>query len=109
MEQRICKYREERCLNKMERNLSVVKEPLYLNLPDKVFFDLCNDRYGVNRGIYNVIDYWFFLNGYQDIETRRDTIFKFLAFLQKHQIKKFGKGGVKNSLELFVKIEGRKR
>ncbi|MBT2653730.1 hypothetical protein J7E81_00525 [Bacillus sp. ISL-18] len=86
----------------MERNLSVVKEPLYFNLPDKNFFDLCNVRYGINRGVYNVIDHWFFLNGFQDIKSRRGTILKFLTFLHKHQIKKFGKGGVKKSLELFL-------
>lgn len=86
----------------MERNLSIVKESFYFDLPDKIFFDLCHDRYGVNRGVYNVIDQWLFINGYQEIKTRRDIILKFLSFLQKHQINKFGKGGVKNSLELFL-------
>jgi riboflavin kinase len=80
----------------------IVEEPLSFNLPDKEFFDLCHERYGVNRGVYNVIDHWFFRKGFKDIEARRNTILHFLAYLQKHQINKFGKGGVKNSLELYM-------
>jgi riboflavin kinase len=86
----------------MGPTISIVKESLLLKLPDKAFFDLCNELYGINRGVYNVIDHWFYHNGYQDIESRRDTILKFLDYLQKHRINKFGKGGVKQNLEIFT-------
>ena len=81
---------------------SIVKESLLLKLPDKAFFDLCNECYGINRGVYNVIDHWFYHYGYQDIESRRDTILNFLDYLQKHKINKFGKGGVKQNLESYT-------
>jgi riboflavin kinase len=81
---------------------SIVNESLLLKLPDKAFFDLCHELFGINRGVYNVIDHWFYHHGYQDIESRRDTILSFLDYLRKHKIYKFGKGGVKHNLELFT-------
>jgi riboflavin kinase len=86
----------------LSQNISIVKESLSVSLPDKSFFDICHERYGVNKGVYNVIDNWFFLQGYQDIELRRNTILKFLAFLHEINIKKFGKGGVKTNLASFI-------
>ncbi|WP_338449811.1 hypothetical protein R4Z09_27300 [Niallia oryzisoli] len=86
----------------MSTTISVVKESLVLKLPDKSFFDLCNELYGINRGVYNVIDHWFYHHGHQEIESRRDTILNFLDYLQKHKINKFGKGGVKHNLEIFT-------
>ncbi|KAA9029934.1 hypothetical protein [Niallia endozanthoxylica] len=89
----------------MSTTISRVKESLILKLPDKSFYDLCNELYGINRGVYNVIDHWFYHHGYQEIELRRDTILSFLDYLQKQKITKFGKGGVTHSLELFIFIQ----
>lgn len=86
----------------MSPTINMVKESLLLKLPDKAFFDLCNELYGINRGVYNVIDHWFYHNGNQDIEIRRDKILHFLDYLQKQKIDKFGRGGVKYNLELFT-------
>lgn len=88
----------------MSQNISMMKESLSVRLPDKSFFGICHERYGVNKGVYNVIDDWFYLQGYQDIESRRYTILKFLAFLEQYNIEKFGKGGVKTNLESFITI-----
>lgn len=82
--------------------IRIVKESLLLNRPDKAFFDYCYECYGINRAIYNVIDQWLFQNGHPCIEERRDAILLFLDDLQKQEIGKFEKGGVRDSLELFM-------
>ncbi|WP_394237155.1 hypothetical protein [Niallia oryzisoli] len=86
----------------MIQTIRIVNESLLTNLPDKAFFDYCHECYGVNRGVYNVIDQWLYQSGNQAIEARRDAILHFLDYLQQQEIKKFGKGGVKSYLEGFM-------
>lgn len=82
-----------------------------VHLPDKQFVDWCAESYLINRGVFNVIDSWFFENGVQDVIRRRKIIVQFLNYLkadgnnpEDKKFLKFGKGGVKHSLEKFVKL-----
>ena len=76
-----------------------------IHLPDTEFQVFCETAFGINRGVYNVIDYWFFENGIQHVVARRKEIVNFLQ-LQRREIRKdgsvkirFGKNGLKNRLE----------
>ncbi|MDR4435007.1 riboflavin kinase [Bacillus tequilensis] len=79
-----------------------------LNLPDLYFYKKCNDLYGINRGVYNVIDNWFFEYGITQIAYRRIYILSFLSFLKEGDQKtsskyiKFGAGGLTEKLSRFV-------
>lgn len=77
--------------------------------PDKQFFDFCSKNYCINRGIFNVIDSWFYNYGWTEIVMRRKVIVQYLTFLcenefynEKKLFIQFGKGGVKGSLHLFI-------
>ncbi|MEW9673342.1 hypothetical protein [Ammoniphilus sp. 3BR4] len=37
-----------------------------IQLPDILFCKLCEDKYGINRGVYNSIDTWFFQKGMEN-------------------------------------------
>jgi hypothetical protein len=80
-----------------------------VHLPDKGFIDFCSKQYSVNRGVFNVIDHWFFDFGVENIILRRKAIIQFLTYLHsensynhKKMYLQFGKGGVKKSLYYFV-------
>ncbi|WP_051302572.1 hypothetical protein [Salibacterium aidingense] len=80
-----------------------------IHLPDKKFVDWCTENYTINRGVFNVIDNWFFDHGLKDIIQRRTAIIQYLKFLQNWSdpdsnklFVSFGKGGVKRSLCYFV-------
>ncbi|MGF6951571.1 riboflavin kinase [Neobacillus sp. B4I6] len=68
-----------------------------VHLPDLHFVQLCEKEFGLNRGMYNTIDFWFFAKGISDIRYRRERILHFLksvpALNQKGKIK-FGHGGL---------------
>ncbi|MGP4082687.1 hypothetical protein ACTWQL_22675 [Pseudalkalibacillus sp. R45] len=80
-----------------------------IHLPDKKFVDWCLENFSINRGVFNVIDNWFFDYGIQHIVRRRRIIIQYLDHLQtydhikvKRKRPQFGKGGVKQSLYYFV-------
>lgn len=50
-----------------------------IHLPDLLFIQYCNDQFGINRGIYNTIDSWFFEKGIINILERRQKIYHFLT------------------------------
>ena len=82
----------------------------YLNLPDIEFFLLCEERYRVNKGVYNTIDRWFYQNGIKNIIHRRIYLLAFLEFVSESNLKKnqhayirFGNGGLTNKLNEFLK------
>lgn len=50
-----------------------------IHLPDLLFIKCCNDLFGINRGIYNTIDSWFFEKGIINILERRQRIYHFLT------------------------------
>lgn len=88
---------------------------LYLNLlnskelsyPDLAFARLCEERFRVNRGIYNIVDNYFFENGYEIVEQRREKTIQFLnwvtVLLPKSENIKFGNNGVSEQLNFFLK------
>ncbi|VEF46641.1 RNA-binding riboflavin kinase [Bacillus freudenreichii] len=80
-----------------------------VNLPDLEFTSLCRRKYSINRGVFNVIDDWFFNYGMTNIAARRKTILQFLAYVyekkkpkQSEMYLQFGKGGIKNHLYYFT-------
>ena len=48
-----------------------------LNLPDLLFSKLCEDHYGINKGVYNTIDRWFYEQGVNHMVNRRKMVFSF--------------------------------
>jgi riboflavin kinase len=53
-----------------------------VNLPDLLFFNHCEQNFGINRGVYNTIDEFFFKIGFSEINTRRKTVLNFLFYLR---------------------------
>jgi riboflavin kinase len=74
---------------------------------DLSFMQFCEKEFGINRGIYNTIDDWFFNIGIKNLLKRRKTIIMFLQGLQKRDSTqpskkvKFGNGGLKLCLGEF--------
>ncbi|MFD1706251.1 hypothetical protein ACFSCZ_05705 [Siminovitchia sediminis] len=76
-----------------------------INLPDLLFVQYCTETYGLNRGVYNTIDKWFYMKNVKDIKARRERILEFLLFSIKSMNQeerksrlKFGKGNLVNLL-----------
>jgi riboflavin kinase len=79
------------------------------DLPDHTFTNWCFISYGVNKGIYNVLDDLFYQNGIRNILDRRRTILTFLQFITNKRLEKnskqtlkFGKGGVSQLVQEFI-------
>jgi riboflavin kinase len=85
------------------------KQNNIINLPDIAFVRHCQTLYGVNRGVYNTVDCWFYDKGMTDIRIRRTAMLAFLNQLlegsheQKKNIK-FGHNGLTPRLNEFMKI-----
>lgn len=86
----------------------------YLNLPDLEFFIWCNKQYRLNRGIYNVIDQWFYEYGVINVQYRRIQLLAFLEFMKdellgQDQTKfiRFGHGGLRKKLNEFIQDNGK--
>jgi riboflavin kinase len=82
-----------------------------LNLPDLQFFKWCGRQFGVNRGVFNTIDNWFYENGIVNVYYRRMLLLEFLKFsledgLGQGESKflKFGHGGLTTKLNEFTGI-----
>ena len=70
-----------------------------IHLTDLSFIHFCNERYGINRGVYNTIDAWFYGQGVVNILKRRHYILSFLDSLKglettRNSRLKFGNGGL---------------
>ncbi|WP_052343752.1 riboflavin kinase [Bacillus massiliigorillae] len=78
------------------------------HLPDFSFVQFCKEKFGVNRGVYNVIDSWFYHNGSVDILERRNIIIHFLDYMHhSKEIKsngrmKIGKNGLSTMFDEFL-------
>ena len=83
-----------------------VESDVLIHMPDLSFVKYCEKEYGVNRGIYNTIDQWFFEQGVHRIIERRKNIMQFLdsvELLQNDKGKvKFGSKGLTERLNGFV-------
>ncbi len=78
-----------------------------LHFPDISFVRFCQEQYGVNKGIYNTIDLWFYERGFSNIVNRRQAILEFLQFAacKKSEGKiriKFGSHGLTAILNDFL-------
>ncbi|MFB3167551.1 hypothetical protein P5G62_010565 [Neobacillus sp. 179-C4.2 HS] len=71
-----------------------------IHLTDFAFQKICNEEFGINRGVYNEIDNWFFNKGLVDILERRREILNFIQFnAANHRQKvRFGSGGLRQKL-----------
>ncbi|MCM3726316.1 hypothetical protein M3226_11525 [Neobacillus cucumis] len=77
-----------------------------IHLTDLSFAHVCADKYGINRGVYNTIDEWFYRQGLLNILERRKNVLSFLEFIKgKSEFKnsrcKFGHGGLTVKLQEF--------
>jgi len=100
--------------NLLNRQQQHIKTALHitpsLNLPDLSFYNICNQQYRINRGVYNTIDDWFFKYGIIDVVYRRIYILAFLDFVSnKYKDKaesskyiRFGHGGLTKALNTFI-------
>lgn len=85
----------------------VINIETIIHLPDLLFVKWCEERFRINRGVFNTIDSWFFEYGIENILERRKYIIYFLG----QQIRgggviknlRFGHGGLTPRLQLFVK------
>jgi hypothetical protein len=78
-----------------------------IHLPDMKFIHFCNEHYGVNRGVYNTIDTWFYEQGIEHVIERRRQILLCLTFIKEKQETKddrckFGSGGLKIKLQEYI-------
>ncbi|MFJ5624789.1 hypothetical protein ACIQD3_19135 [Peribacillus loiseleuriae] len=83
-----------------------------IHLTDLSFINVCNKKYGINRGVFNTIDAWFYKQGIHNIIERRNGILSFLEFIKgnsklENNRCKFGQGGLIIKLEeyYFQRIE----
>ncbi|MEK4025036.1 MULTISPECIES: hypothetical protein [Sporosarcina] len=90
--------------------MTVRKQQSVVNLPDLLFAKYCKETYGLNRGVYNIIDEWFYRQSLESVEMRRQQVLEFLMFLMSSINKerngsslKFGKGELTNFLVQFWK------
>ncbi len=51
-----------------------------IHYTDHSFQRFCHENFGINRGIYNTIENWFYKKGLEDIIRRRNEIVAFLEF-----------------------------
>ncbi|WP_423798406.1 hypothetical protein [Neobacillus sp. SAB-20_R2A] len=82
-----------------------------VNVPDYTFQKSIEMNYGINRGIYNRIDEWFFEQGIQEVIERRQIIVEFSNFVVEPKMKiatpvktRFGNGGLVKSLNNFWNV-----
>ncbi|WP_051348366.1 hypothetical protein [Peribacillus kribbensis] len=74
-----------------------------VHLPDLLFHQYCIKQFGINRGVYNTIDEWFFDKGNKNILERRQRIFHFLNWCLQNGLAangkiKFGPGNLSKNL-----------
>jgi riboflavin kinase len=81
------------------------KKDNVIHLPDLSFVQWCEKSYGLNRGVYNTIDAWFYENGTKDILKRRKLIVYFLNHYKQDQYDgkriKFGHGRLTSLLSEY--------
>ncbi|OLO37111.1 hypothetical protein BTR23_14370 [Alkalihalophilus pseudofirmus] len=80
-----------------------------INLTDLAFRQYCEEKYGLNKGIYNTIDDWFYKKGFINIQLRRYQVLEFIHYhLSAHKTKKisFGSGGLVKKLNEYVSKTG---
>ena len=93
---------------------SKLGEAVHLNLPDLHFFLSCQNKYKINKGVYNTIDNWFYEHGIVPIINRRIHILAFLDYVNQkkdsisHKYVRFGNGGLTRTLNEFTEETDRR-
>ncbi len=78
-----------------------------IHYTDYFFQKLCDEQFGINRGIYNTIDHWFYTKGLENIVKRRKEIVAFLEHIaanyhhQEQTRIKFGSGKLTERLNEY--------
>jgi len=77
-----------------------------INRTDLSFFQYCEQKYGINRGVFNTIEALLYDRGFIQILSRRQTILSFLEFVIQSGPKqsnryKFGPGGLSSKIKEF--------
>jgi len=57
------------------------KMTMIVHHTDFEFQSICKEGYGINRGVYNAIDDWFYNKGIINIVERREIILEFLSYM----------------------------
>ncbi|VEF46583.1 RNA-binding riboflavin kinase [Bacillus freudenreichii] len=79
-------------------------QSMLMHVPDLLFTTIINDCFGVNRGVYNTIDAWFWNNGIAPVGARRQTIIHFLMKNAGPNAKvKLGPGQLRSKLAQYWK------
>ena|GEM_PF-1598275 len=87
----------------------------YLHLPNVRFYHWCEAQYGLNKGIFNTIDDWFYEHGIENILFRRAYLIAFLELAsaqsakEERKLVRFGSGGLSAKLHEFLKGQRRER
>ncbi len=94
--------------NKTDEELMKHDPNTLIHLPDLSFVQWCDTEFGINRGVFNTIDSWFYQKGVKEITRRRRYILKFFLSLRPHRDKKqkiiLGDGGLIPSLNNYWEI-----
>jgi riboflavin kinase len=82
-----------------------------IHLPDLSFSQHCEQLFGINRGVYNTIDCWFYSKGITDILNRRKMMLEFLASEEtnsgrERRFRRFGHGGLSAQLDHYWQEKG---
>ena len=82
--------------------MNEIKEKI-INKTDLHFLRYCQGQYGINRGVYNTIEQWFYNKKVYNIESRRQYILDFLkhVFGENEGSGKFGREGLISNLQHF--------
>lgn len=82
-----------------------IQSDLLFQMPDLIFVRFCEEEFGVNRGIYNTVDQWFYKQGVIEIVARREVILDFFRSLKLNEDRsrkmKFGSKGLTERLDHF--------
>lgn len=94
------------------RGIKMITKNNVVHYTDFSFQKFCEDKYGVNRGVYNTIDRWFYEKGLVNILNRRLLVLEFLNYVansRSHNKSKirFGNGGLTNQLNEFFEKKRR--
>ncbi|AME06132.1 hypothetical protein NNG64_03730 [Bacillus siamensis] len=92
----------------MKHSTVPFRESRYLHLPEVRFLHWCTKQYGINKGVLNTIDGWFYDAGIIPIPVRRLYVLAFLDYAktpgQKGNIR-FGHGGLTKKLYDFMNMQ----
>lgn len=83
--------------------MNEIKEKI-INKTDFHFLRYCQGQYGINRGVYNTIEQWFYNKKVYNIESRRQYILDFLkhVFGENEGSGKFEREGLISNLQHFL-------